>query len=171
MNREWPFRGHIIAVVALYLVDSFVFEQGVVTVLVALVMLVLGFVHLALSPDEDDAKRTRHGLRMIAIYVALAVAVIATIRVNNGVARAHAERIVAALKLYKAKHGAYPVRLQQLVPEYLPAVPLAKYALAFNQYSYWYHPDEEEGFLMYVPVPPFGRRLYRLSDGQWLYMD
>jgi len=168
MHGEWRFRGHLAAIVALYVFDALMFDQGFLTAVVALVMLLPGALHVGLGLFEDRA-RARHGFRMIAGYVAVAVAVIATVRINEGIARARGERIVAALELYKAKHGAYPERLQELVPEYLPAVPLAKYNLVFNQFQYWYHADEDDGFLMY-PTLSFARHLYRLKTAQWSFM-
>ena len=53
-------------------------------------------------------------------------------------ARACAERadsILLALRTYKRDHGQYPQQLDQLVPAYLPAVPLAG-AFAYSDWQY-----------------------------------
>ena len=86
MHGEWRFRGHLAAIVALYVFDALMFDQGFLTAVVALVMLLPGALHVGLGLFEDRA-RARHGFRMIAGYVAVAVAVIATVRINEGIAR------------------------------------------------------------------------------------
>ena len=94
-----------------------------------------------------------------------------TISWNNRLARARAETIVSALTLYKAQHGDYPTKLSALVPEQLPAVPRAKYTLLFSDFSYFYDPIEHRGFLLYTPLPPFGRPTFSLERQSWGYLD
>jgi hypothetical protein len=48
----------------------------------------------------------------------------AAIAVARGAARRDAADVAIAAELYRSKHGIWPERLEQLVPEYLPAVPV-----------------------------------------------
>jgi hypothetical protein len=167
-GKRWS--GHVIAAAALYTLDAFILEQGAIATLVAVVMATQGLIYVVLGVGENRA-RLLHGLRLIAIYFGLVVAVVATLIMNNAIALVRATRIVGALKLYKAKHGRYPERLQDLVPEYMPWVPLAKDTLLFNAFHYWHHDDDDGGCLMYTIFPPFGRRIYGLADEKWSYID
>jgi hypothetical protein len=158
------------AALVLFVLDGFIFAQGVITALAALLVVVFGLGHIAVGIGRDRS-RVLHGLRVIAVYVALCGAVLGTIHINNLIARKRANRIVAALKAYKGKHGHYPKRLADLVPEYIPNVPLAKYTLLFNQFHYYYDVDDERGSLWYIALPPFGRPIYSLETQTWGYLD
>ena len=60
------------------------------------------------------------------------------------------------------------------MPTYLPAVPRAKYTLGWGNFTYTSlgsDPDEPHHVLMYVALPPFGRRLYHLEQGRWSTLD
>lgn len=161
---------HFITAGCLYAFDALVSGQGVFTLLVAAVMVLIGFFHLAASAGEQRW-RVRHGVSMVALYIGLVTAVFSTIYCNNRIARARADTIIAALTAYKAKHGDYPTQLEALVPEHLPSVPRAKYALGFAEFGYYYDPEHHDGFLMYTSLPPFGRPTYSLARGSWGYID
>ncbi|MBV6394300.1 MAG: hypothetical protein KPEEDBHJ_03554 [Anaerolineales bacterium] len=53
--------------------------------------------------------------------------------------------VIAALEAYKADHGSYPEKLDQLVPDYLPSVPVKTDELDFSYssdgatYSFSFH--------------------------------
>ena len=85
--------------------------------------------------------------------------------------RERAEEVVVALNAYRARTGDYPVRLSDLVPEYLPVVPLARYTLMFNELDYHHAAAQPGGFLVYTVIPPFGRRTYSLDTGTWGFLD
>ena len=162
--------GYVIAALVLFVLDGFIFAQGAIMALAALVMIVLGLMHIAVGAGRNG-RRVLHGLRVIAVSLALCGAGFGTICINNLIARKRANRIVVALKSYKAKYGHYPQRLADLVPEYMPSVPLAKYTLVFNEFQYHYDVDTEGGFLLYVALPPFGRPVYWLQTQSWGYLD
>jgi hypothetical protein len=162
--------GYVIAALVLFVLDGFLFAQGAITALAALVMVILGLVHIAVGAGRNG-RRVLHGLRVIAVSLALCGAVFGTIYINNLIARKRANQIIEALNAYKGKYGHYPERLADLVPEYIPSVPLAKYTLGFNQFYYGYLADEERGELWYVALPPFGRSVYSLETQTWGYLD
>jgi hypothetical protein len=161
---------HAGAAALLYGVDAFVLSQGALAGVVTFVMVVLGIIHIVRGL-LSDRWRIRFGLSMIAIYVVMMASVVVTIRANNRLAGRRAEEVVAALKVYRARTGDYPVRLADLVPGDLPSVPRSKYTLLFNEFSYHYDPATHQGFLLYEVTPPFGRRTYRLDTGTWGYLD
>ena len=45
-----------------------------------------------------------------------------------------------------------------------------KYTIAFGEFTYAAS-DEKRHTLMYVSLPPFGRRIYNFEDGQWHQLD
>jgi hypothetical protein len=161
---------HAVAAILLYGVDALVFSQGVIAGIVTFVMVALGTIHGARRLIGGH-RHFRHGLSIIVIYGVMMASVVVTIRVNNRLARRRADGIVAALKLYKSMTGDYPVRLTELVPDYMPAVPQAKYTLMFNEFTYHYDRTKHEGFLMYTALPPFGRQTYWLDTDTWGYLD
>lgn len=161
---------HAGAAALLYGIDGFLLSQGVLAGLTTLVMVVLGLVHVVRGLLADRW-RVRFGFSLIAIYAVMMASVVATIHANNQLAARRAEGLVVALKSYRAATGNYPVRLRELVPGYLPAVPRAKYALAFDEFFYSYDPAEHRGVLLYVVIPPFGRRTYNLGSDTWGSLD
>jgi hypothetical protein len=161
---------HMGAAAVLYGIDGFLLAQGALAGLTTLVMVVLGLIHVVRGLLADRW-RIRFGLSMIAIYAVMMAAVVATIHANNQLAARRADGLVAALKSYRATTGNYPVRLAALVPGYLPAVPRARYTLAFDEFLYSYDPAAHQGFLLYVVIPPFGRRTYNLGTDTWGSLD
>jgi len=160
---RWPL-GTILAVLAGYAVEAFFLGQGVLVLLVAGIILPVSLV--------KGIRRRDRGLG-IAIRLVLPLAMIlaawGTIRANNALARARAERIVAAVEAYARDNGRYPNELEQLVPRYLERVPLAKYMLVFNGFRYWEIDGQHS--LMWVEVPPFGRSTYSFERKKWGYLD
>ena len=58
--------------------------------------------------------------------------------------------LAAALKLYRSEHGAYPAALENLVPEYLDALPVypdtrKPYRYASDGHNFELEPDVENG--------------------------
>jgi hypothetical protein len=46
---------------------------------------------------------------------------------NKAAMRRDATAVALALELWKRKHGAYPATLQEMTPEYIPAVPVDRF--------------------------------------------
>jgi hypothetical protein len=104
------------------------------------------------------------------LYLLLGVATVITMRFHTATARNHAEQVIAACRAYQARHGKLPDRLDELVPEFLPAVPRAKYTLQWGDFTYWTS-DNNTHTLMYVALPPSGRRLYHFEQARWSQLD
>jgi hypothetical protein len=80
-------------------------------------------------------------------------------------------RIAASLAIYRARHGAYPVSLDNLVPEILPAVPSDSFTAAPPRYE-----GRGEGYLLYSVfengVDDGGDDFSgKVADGEWVAAD
>lgn len=86
---------------------------------------------LAVKKDKARAK----GLALRAALLACTVPLIyGAMYLNAGKAARGAERLAAACEEYKAKTGAYPEDLCDLVPVYLDSVPRAKATVMWSRY-------------------------------------
>ncbi len=165
-----PLKKTLIACGILYLVDAFVLSQGIFSVVIAVcavIALVVGGAWELVRRRPPDwtlrAKKT-------AIYIAMAVCVVGTIALQNHMAERRTLRLADACTAYKAKHQKYPERLSQLVPEFMPSIPPAKYTLMVS-WAGFYYSGGSSPFIMYTAMPPFGRRLYYVEHKKWGYMD
>lgn len=164
--RETTVRHAVLAGTLLVLVDAFWLNQGVIAGLVGAGLLVIGL-PLALLRKPYPARAQR--LRNLAIYMASVVLVFVLNALNNRIAATRAEMIISSVKAFHAKNGRYPESLNNLAPEFLEHIPLAKYTLSQNKF--YYHVADGSAVLFYVEVPPFGRPIFRFSEGKWDYID
>jgi hypothetical protein len=115
----------------------------------------------------------RPGWGLALLRIAFPVFTLGLVMANNAlqlrIAEANASRVVAACEDFRAANGSFPKELEELVPQYLPAVPPAKYCM-YGQFSYVC--DEGRPSLWWVVVPPVHQAWYDF-DGtrQWVYMD
>jgi hypothetical protein len=166
--RTWHRTAMVLA--GIFLVDLGYSGQGLFSLLIALVGLLLFATGALLSLNRGDRPLARsRGLRA-ATYLILGVATYATMQFHLATGTRHAASVIAACEAYKTRHGVFPTTLQQLVPEFLPAVPPAKYTIAYGDFTYWASSDKAHT-LMYVTMAPFGRRLYHFEQGIWSQLD
>lgn len=86
------------------------------------------------------------------------------------VAEANAPRVVAACEEYHAANGRFPKNFDELVPQYLPSVPRAKYCLGpWGQFVYFY--NQGKPMLVWYVVPPYYRRIYDFETRRWNYIE
>ncbi|HOX45629.1 MAG TPA: hypothetical protein PK668_18665 [Myxococcota bacterium] len=111
-------------------------------------------------------RRQRRRLLRLALSMATFTLAVAACLVLTGLDRQlgaeRAGELARALERHRAEQGAWPERLEQLVPRYLPAVPRAGFRLCFAEFEY--QPDPPE--LSWTVWPPSGRRVLELDDGQ-----
>ena len=150
----------------LVVLDAFYLNQGVIAALVGAGLLLIG-VPRALTAKLSEVRRQR--LRNLGIYFTAVVLVFALDAANNHLARTRAEHLVVAVKAYQAKYHRYPQSLNDLMPEFVDRVPLAKYTLAFNEFHYF--TSKRGTHLFYVALPPFGRPGYSFVRDQWTSLD
>ncbi len=84
-------------------------------------------------------------------------------------ARKNAEALIAACRAYEAKHGRLPDSLEALVPEFLPALPPARYE--GPHFGFQYTVDAERHVLGWTDTLPFGRPFYVFEEDRWGYLD
>jgi hypothetical protein len=152
---------------ALAMTDAFFFSQGVLAIALCLAGL-LYYVPRAIGARPDPAL---FRLRVIkaAVVTFSGMAAIAVIVTFNNIAESRAREVIAAAENFKSRFGRYPEKLDELVPLFMPEVPMAKPAGMLRQFTY-YH-VEGEHTLSYVVVPPFGRKLYNFERQRWSALD
>lgn len=171
-NSDHPRTWHRTALVltALFLLDLGYSGQGLFSLAVAcggFVVLTVGALWSLTSGRRPLA--LSRGQRASA-YLLLGVAAFAGTQFHRATAEHHSAAVIAACQAYQVKHGILPATLQQLVPEFLPAVPRAKYTLAYGEFTYSAS-SANDHTLMYVALPPFGRRFYHFEQGIWTTLD
>jgi hypothetical protein len=119
---------------------------------------------------RDRPGLRRHRTRVALLTAALLVADAAAYVAGEVVAERRIVAVADALVRYKAEHNAWPLRLDDLVPGYLPAIGRAKpLALMAGRPLYLYHPEGPG--LMYVSIPPYGRRVLNVATREWTDLD
>lgn len=157
----------VITVLSWAIIDSFLFGQGVISVVLCIAG-VLYFLPRAIAVRRDE---TRFKLRLSkAIITTVAgLAAMGIIVYGNVMARERAEKLIAAIEQYHAKHGRYPKRLEEVAPVFIPEIPVAKYVLIADKFSYFV--SDSRHSLMYVFAPPFGRHIYTFEERKWTTLD
>ena len=152
--------------VALVVVDAFFLNQGAIAAIVGLWMLFVSLPHAAFSRSPDQRRRR---LARAAIFLGAVLLVFGLNWANNQIAKRRFETLITAIKAFKQERQRYPAKLDELVPEFLDHVPLAKYTLAFP--SFWYIALPDDHSLFYVEFPPFGRPTYTFETDKRWYLD
>ena len=163
-------RRTVLVLAGVYLLDSWCAGQGIWSLFVsAMGLLALGVGALGALIRGRRPWAVSRALRAL-IYLVLAAATVGTLRFHFWMAEARSNQVVDACNAYHARHGAYPERLHDLVPEFFASVPRAKYTMMWGEFSYRAS-TRDAHTLMYVAFPPFGRRLYNFEAGQWGQLD
>lgn len=163
---------HVIVAIIFYFVDALVFQQGVITFLVTMIFVLNGIVKIAIS-----FFKTRLILKSLiwkmGIYILCFLAAYFTIRTNDRIATKRFEQIKNALQQYKTKYNRCPESLQNLVPEFLPSIPNAKYGFIskLNQFHYFTPSGNRNSMVYYIDFPPFGRPTYTCETDSSNYLD
>ncbi|CAN5344408.1 hypothetical protein BH11PSE11_BH11PSE11_32930 [soil metagenome] len=152
----------------LIVLDAFIFNQGLIALLVGVCIVVVA---LPLSFLKKFALVRRQRLRNLGIYFCAVLLVLAANKLNNRLARERAELLVSAVKAFQDKHQRYPKVLEDMVPEFIDHVPVAKLTLMQNQFYYRFDEKYKKAMLSYVALPPFGRPTYLFPENRWWYMD
>ncbi|MFH1578036.1 MAG: hypothetical protein ABIC18_03085 [Candidatus Omnitrophota bacterium] len=163
------FRRSIIFAALLYIVDAGIYSQGGITLIAVLIIILVLVPKILIAFFRKNKGLFKERMITAGIYLLVLVIVFASNGLNNRLAFKRAKRIIQASNEYKAKYAGYPDKLQDLVPEFIAKVPLAKLALAYNKFIYIAR--EEQHLLVYYALPPFGKRIYYFEEGQWGYLD
>ena len=164
--RPWSLRKSLCWAVALIVVDAFILNQGVIAALVGVWTLGLSLPRAVLAKiREEKSLRLAH----VGILLGAVVMVFALNWANNQIARSRADTLVAVIKGFHQKHQRYPARLDELVPDFIGRVPVAKYTLISGPFQYVSRPGYHS--LHYVEFPPFGRPVYHFEQDKWGDLD
>ena len=164
-----PLKKTVITASVLFILDAFVMNQGSIAMILILLVLFV-FLPRALWARKDKTLSNARAARAL-IYLSAAIAVFVANTLQNQLADRRAIALGKACIAYHAKYGQYPEWLDNLVPEFVPAVPLAKYTLMSGHFSYFRSEADKEPMLYYQALPPYGRRFYHLERGNWGYLD
>lgn len=154
----------------LFLLDLGYSGQGLFSLAVAVSGLALLTVGALWSGLRGAAALARSRALRAGMYLFLGAATLATMRLHAATAESHAAVVIEACRAFERSHGTLPARLEELVPEFLPSVPRAKYTLAWGEFTYSAS-DTKRHTLMYVALPPFGRRIYHFENARWSQLD
>ena len=157
----------VIAALAWGMADVFLFGQCVISTILGVVG-VLYFLPRAIAVREDSAL-FRLRLAKAAITSITGLVALGTIAYGNVIAFERAETLIAAVQQFHAKHGRYPEQLEDIVPVFISEIPRAKYVFMADAFRYF--SGDSRHSLMYVHVPPFGRKVYTFEDNKWTYLD
>jgi hypothetical protein len=152
---------------SLFVIDAVFLNQGFLALLVGLWTLLVGLPRTFLAKKYAKVRAAR--LRDITIYFVAVILVFVLNAANNRLARSRAETLVSAVKAFYDKNQRYPKSLEELVPDYVKRIPLAKYTFTFNRFLYL--TSDQGTSLSYVAYPPFGRPYYSFTRDTWRYMD
>jgi hypothetical protein len=161
-----------VALTLIFLADVGFAGQGLFSLLVATVgvgVLTFGAVWAAVRGAVPRGWVRSRAMRA-TMYLCLGIMTFAVMRIHTATAENHAAQVIEACRAYQARHGRLPDHLQELVPDFLPAVPAAKYTLSYGEFTYLTS-GHQSHTLMYVTLPPFGRRLYHFEEARWSQLD
>ena len=150
-----------------FALDAFFMQQGVISIIILLLCVFWMAPSAVMAYRDKSLARFRAG--RVAAYFLAAIAALGIIRLNSSLAERRAEIVVAAVRQYQQKYGRFPDRLEQVAPEFLPSVPLAKYSFMYNNFQYFKFSENPR--LYYVGFPPFGRHVYNFESGRWGQLD
>jgi hypothetical protein len=161
-----------IALAMVYGVDLFVIGTGFLALSIALVGLpihLLGSL-IALLRQRRSLAATR--LLRAGLYLALGVMASLTGRLQTTLAHRHSAQIIAACRQYRSERGAYPERLEDLVPGYLKAVPSVNLRLVMGtSFHYSRGGAAASPMLWYADVPGASRQVYWFETDRWSHLD
>ena len=167
MEQNKTLRKTLIIAICLFLIDALFLNQGIIA---AIALLVLFFWLIPKSIFLWLKKRSvKPQLYKCLIYFLMAIFILGANYLNNQLATSRANQIIAAVEKFKIVNHRYPKKLAELAPEYIEAIPAAKYTLFAN--GFFYSNRDDHAFIGYVVLPPFGRRIYDFNSKKWGQID
>ncbi|HZM03304.1 MAG TPA: hypothetical protein VFC44_09785 [Candidatus Saccharimonadales bacterium] len=116
----------------------------------------------------------------IGIYFLAVVATISVFWLGDVRTKRNRQRVANAVEAYKKQRSGYPAQLEQLVPDFLPAIPIAMREGLFIAHPFYYAYPAVPGIpeltneipdLHYGTGGPFVRIWYDFKTRQWYQMD
>ena len=154
-------------------IDVFFGGLPVLSILVALAIIFYMIPKTLLSIKKKD--KFRANLTHTLIYIAMVILVLSAVWLDAKIAANRAQKMVDIIEQYNLKYNHYPDRLGELVPEFIANIPSPKLFLLGSEFSYYVYEEEathkKTHELVYVIVPPFGRRGYLFERKNWHEFD
>ena len=137
-------------------------------------VLLFGWAILVRAPmivlARKDKPLREFRIKKAAIYLLTAVCIMAVFVFNRNLGARHANDLVKAVEAYAARHGQFPQTLEKVVPEFIASIPLARYTLASNEFSYRTTEDGKH-VLSWTVLPPLTRQHYTFEEKRWITLD
>ena len=151
--------GTVMIALVLYIIDVLMFNQGVIAMITVFIIAFIFIPQMLFALyKKDETYLIRKGMKT-AIYGAMAMAILVSNGLNNKLARSRANDVIAAVGQYEAKHQKFPARLEELVPEFLPKVPRAKFGgMTSGEFRYRIS-GKGQPVLEYMFLPPLWKAL------------
>ena len=153
----------------LYLIDTFFFNQGVISFLIGLVIISVFLILTVIALFRKNKSLVLSRVTVMVIYILMILTVLSSIRFLDNLALKRAEILIKACNEYKVKCGNFPDKLEELVPDFISSIPAAK--PVFFEPRFNYISEKSNHTIWYVVCPPFGRAFYNLETGKWSYLD
>lgn len=160
---------NIFIAIFLYLLDSFYFNQGIISLLTGAVIISVFLILMVIALIRKNKNLVMTRFAVIVIYILMILAVSGSIRFLNNLALTRAEKLIKACNDYRVKYEKFPDKLEELVPSFIPSIPSAKPVFFEPQFNYISEKDNH--VIWYVVCPPFYRAFYNLERGTWSYLD
>jgi hypothetical protein len=160
-------RKALVLSLVLLVVDALVMNQGIISFFVGAWLVFISLPATLVRARWKGMRGARLG--RIALGLLAVILVFALNYANNRLARSRADTLVTAIEAFQKAENKYPAKLADLVPKYVAEIPIAKYTLLFNQFSY--HSSGDLASLSYIALPPFGRPTYNFKNKRWGYLD
>lgn len=117
----------------------------------------------------------RPGWGLALVRIGIPALTLGLVMANNAVqlriAEGNAQRVVAACEAYHAASGRFPKKLDELVPQYMSSVPVAKYTMGPWGRFVYSNGGSGKPMLFWYVVPPYYRRSYDFETRRWRYFE
>ncbi len=160
----------VLAFVTTWVLDVFVANQGALATIIGFGGGLYTLVRLGQAVWRRQQRLVLARAGAAVVWFALPVSVLDTNRWLNARAAERAAEVVRAVDAYEHDQGSYPRSLSALVPRYLPEVPQAK-PTVMGDFRYIPPARGRAPTLLYVELPPFGRRAYHFDERVWFTID
>lgn len=158
----------ILFCVFLYFFDAIYTGLPVFGVFLCLIMILVNFITVLRLWRRDRTNAIKSVIKLV-IFPLTVGAILGTCFFNEYIGNKNSKLIIKAVENFKTEHGAYPDRLEDLVPTFLSKIPRSSFRLSSNKYIYLANQDFHQ--LIWVKVPPFGRYVYQFEKKKWSFID
>ena len=122
-------RTSIFKAIALYVWDGLIASQGVVAIITLFIIVFVASPRILIPFFKKNKDLARQRALRTAVYLLATIVTFFTIFLNCKLAAQRADELIKVCNSYNEEYGKFPGKLEDLVPEFIPKIPLAKFAL------------------------------------------